>query len=147
LEWLTLVLLVELPEVCEHSYISSLLGLNERCCCPFAVVVSFGDPTLLLALFCRPRGMAMLLFWCCPVLAVFVVAYLPLNVSHCWSPLLFVSAVPSLLKGSSIIVALVPMSARPFWDHFSVFITDFYNYFSGMLLAFGRLIVLCEYSG
>jgi hypothetical protein len=45
-----------------------------------------------------------------------------LNVSHCWAPLLFVWAVPSL--------------------YCSIFITDFYESFSGMLLAFGRLIVL-----
>jgi hypothetical protein len=45
--------------------------------------------------------------------------YLPFNVSHCWSPLLFVWAVPSLPKGSSIIVPLlVPVSARPFWIAF-----------------------------
>jgi hypothetical protein len=62
------VRLVEPLDVCEHSYISSLLGLNERCCCPFADMVSFEDPTLPLALFCCPRGMAMFPFWCCPVL-------------------------------------------------------------------------------
>jgi hypothetical protein len=44
-----------------------------------------------------------------------VVANLLLNVSHCWAPLLFVWAVPSLMKGFSIILALVPMSARPLW--------------------------------
>jgi hypothetical protein len=61
------MLVVGLSEVCEHSCINSFLGLNERCCCPFAVVVSFEDPMLPLALFCRPRGMAMLPFWYCPV--------------------------------------------------------------------------------
>jgi hypothetical protein len=125
--------------VSTRTHISSLLGLNERCCCPFAVMLSFEDPTLRWSpLFCHPRGMAMLLFWCCPVLgtrtltlAVFVVAYLPLNVSHCWAPLLFVWAVPSLLKGSSIIVALVPVSARPF-------LGSLLHFYHGLLRLFQR---------
>jgi hypothetical protein len=117
-------------------------------------MVSFEDPTLPLALFCCPRGMAhgtehVLVFLRDQnlTLAVLVAANLPPNVSHCWAPRLFVWAVPSLTKGSSIIFALVPVSNNALMGTMaSVFLMDLYDYFSGMLLAFGRLIILCGYS-
>jgi hypothetical protein len=62
-----------------------------------------------------------------------VVAYLPFNVSHCSAPLLFVWAVPSLSKGSSIIVALVPVSARPF-------LGSLLHFYHGLIRLFQRYV-------